>query len=91
MISSFFKTRKIKQFNFSARYYNEEKEERENRIAQIKAEMSGQNSPNYRPRINFKSEWTANKYATGHQKKSNIRLLISIAIVSLIVYLILFH
>lgn len=91
MISSFFKTRKVKQFNFSARYYDEEKEERDNRIAQIKASVNKSSSSNYRPRINFKSEWTANKYASGHQKKSNIRLLISIAIVSLFVYLLLFY
>ena len=91
MISSFFKTRKVKQFNFSARYYDEEKEERDNRIAQIKTSVNKSSSSNYSPRINFKSEWTANKYASGHQKKSNIRLLISIAIVSLFVYLLLFY
>ena len=90
MISSFFKTRKIKQFDFSARYYDEEKEEREKRIAHIKAEMGEKNSDSYRPRVSFKTEWSANKYASSHKKKSNIRLLLSIALVSILVYLLLF-
>lgn len=92
MISSFFKTRKPKQFSPIPRYYNAEKEEFEKRIAEIKAEVnqSGQGSfSQHRP--NLKAKWTAHKKTSHYNKKSNLRLIVIAALLFAISYYLLFQ
>lgn len=91
MISSMFKTRRNKQFNFTPRHYNEDKEDFKNRYAQIEAEMNGESSfqaGGFRP--NLKAKWQSNKKTTSYSSKSNIRLIIIATLLFFICYYILF-
>ena len=81
MISSMFKTRKNKQFNFIPRHFNEDKEEFDGRYAQIEAEMTGKSNlkaGSFRP--NLKEKWQSNKKTSSFSQKSNVRLVIIAAI-----------
>lgn len=89
MALKFFHTPKNRQFNFKPRYYDEQKEDLENRIEQIKREL-GQNDPN-----NDKKTYTSNikgrmkgtlRRTRNTQQKSNIRLILIIIVLSLVAY-----
>lgn len=90
MISSFFKTRKAKQFNFQARYYDETKEDLKERYERIKSEMEGSGTMSNPRQIDFKSQWKARKKTSNFEAKSNFRLLFIFAILCAICYYILF-
>mgnify|MGYP001071293838 CR=1 FL=1 len=90
MISSFFKSRKAKRFDFKARYYDEDKEEMEERIARIRSELEGsKGSATYR-RADFKSQWNRRKKTSTFEKKSNVRLLIIVAVLCALSYFLLY-
>lgn len=81
-----------KQFNYSPRYWDQEKEEREGRIRQIKAEM-GIDVPSDPNRTTIKrgSFRQARQQAkTKASRSSNIRLAIILAVLLLLAYLLFF-
>jgi len=93
MALKFFYTPKNRQFNFKPRYYDEQKEDLENRIEQIRREL-GQNDPN-----NDKKTYSANikgrmkgtlRRSRDTQQKSNIRLILIIIVLSLVAYYVFF-
>ena len=90
-ISSITRTRKPKQFNFSTRYYDEEKEEFQARVAEIEARVTGKSD--YKSSVSvtgFKDKWKNNQKTQGFEKKSNIRLLVIIGILLVASYWILY-
>lgn len=95
MIGKFFHLPKNKQFNVPYRYYNPDKEEMADRKVRMKSElgMSDKNevSENYRPNIKGQFRRTTgnvSKSVSEAKRRSNIRLMIIIAVLCLIVYLI---
>jgi hypothetical protein len=93
MALKFFHTPKNKQFNFTTRYYDEQKEDLENRINQIKREMGyTDEQANEKPYAsNIKGRIRENIRKSRHaNQSSNIRLLIIIAILSLVAYFLFF-
>lgn len=92
MISSMFKSRRNKQFNFTPRHFNEDHEDFKSRYAQIEAEVTGKSSlssGSFRP--NLKEKWQNNKNTTNHSKKSNVRLIVIAGLLFFICYYILFN
>ena len=90
MISSFFKTRKAKRFDFKARYYDEEKEEMEERYARIRSELKGSDAGGGFRRADFKSQWNKRKKTSTFEKKSNLRLVLIFAILCALSYILLY-
>lgn len=91
-ITSFTKTRKIKPFSFTPRYYNQEKEEFKNRYAAIEAKINGSSSNDGSPSFTgFKDKWKQKKNTSNFEKKSNIRLAVIITILFGLCYWILFN
>ncbi len=90
MISSFFKTRKTKQFNHIPRYYNEEREDFKNRYAEIEAEVLGERNSEIRFRPKLKEHWRRNQKTTPMYSKSNVRLILIAALLFCTCYYILF-
>ncbi len=95
MIGKFFHLPKNKQFNMPYRFHNPDKEEMEGREVRIKSELGmtekNEVSETYRPSIKGQFRRTtgnASKTVSEAKKRSNIRLMIIIAILCLIVYLI---
>ena len=92
-LPSFFKTRSIKQFEFTPRYYNETKEAMEERKARIKAELNrDSNASAYNTdhlRGNLKQQWKSNKNTTTFTQKSNTRILVILAALIGLAYLVL--
>jgi len=89
MAMKFFHLPKSKQFNYKPRYYNEQKEELENRINQIKREMGkGDLSDSKKPYIpNIKGQIRGfGKRTKISRDKSNLRLILIIAILFALVY-----
>ncbi len=91
MAISFFKLPKHKQFNYIPRYYDERKEELNERIKQIELEMGVRNpDKNYVPKIKGQIR---NQYYRNikERKQSNLRLIIILIALFLIAYLIFFQ
>ncbi len=89
MIKSIFKLPKYKQFNYEPRYYDPIKEEREERIRQIKLEMglldeNSQNKGDYRSRI---AGGFRRKTQSAQDRQTVITRLIIVAILSLVLYM----
>ncbi len=85
----FFNTPKARQFSYPARYYDEEKEKREQRKKELG--LAGTET-----KSDFRSEldkgWQRFKAGErGRQKKANMSVLIYIAIVIILVYIIFFR
>ncbi len=86
----FIKLPGYKQFDYSPRYWDPEKEEREQRIRQIKHEM-GVDMPSYPNRTTIKRgsfRHAKQKAKVKASQNSNIRLLIILAVLFLIAYFI---
>jgi hypothetical protein len=90
MISSFFKSRKPKRFDFKARYYDENKEEMEERYARIKSELEGSENIGAYRRTDFRSQWTKRKKTSTFERKSNLRLVLIFAILCALSYILLY-
>ncbi|OFX88345.1 MAG: hypothetical protein A2W99_07695 [Bacteroidetes bacterium GWF2_33_16] len=93
MALKFFHTPKNRQFSFKPRYYDEQKEELENRIKQIKRDLGQSNGiggeKSYTP--NIKGRFRSNLRRTSDaNKNSNIRLIIIIIALALIAYYLFF-
>jgi hypothetical protein len=85
----FFHTPKPKQFHYSARYYDEEKDRIEQRKKALGLESDG-DSGDLRSRIS--SGWNKFKKTDRRtQKKANISVLVYIFVVILLIYLIFFR
>ena len=83
---TFFRTPKPKQFNYPARYYDAEKERREQRRRELglsdeKADFRSQVSNNWR---RFK------RHDTQRKKKAEISVLVYLLIVAVLIYFIFF-
>jgi hypothetical protein len=95
MIGRFFHTPKAKKFHITPRFYDPDKEEREERERRIKEEMGifdkiSVSSKSYRPNIKgqFRTMQPGNSKTTEKARKtSNTRLIFLILILSLIFYL----
>ena len=93
MALKFFHTPRNKQFSFKTRYYNEQKEDFENRIEQIKREL-GQSEPMngskpYTPNIKGRMRGSMRRSRESN-RKSNIRILFIIIILALVSYYLFF-
>ena len=89
-IPRFIKLPRHKQFNYSPRYWDPEKEEREDRIRQIKAEM-GIDVPSDPNRTTIKRgsfRQASQRTKVKATRSSNIRLLIILAVLLMLGYLI---
>lgn len=51
MLPNFFRTYKNKQFNYMPLYYNQQKEEIEERVRRIESELQGKSTGTYKPGI----------------------------------------
>jgi hypothetical protein len=95
MISKFFYTPKPKQFHISPRFYDPDKEERDDRVQRIKDELGivdekKDREGSYRPRIKgqFRNQdaWQA-KSSEPARRSQNKRLLYLFVILALVFYL----
>jgi hypothetical protein len=95
MIGRFFYLPGTKKFNITPRYYDPDKEEREDRERRIKEEMGiayekKDDLKNYRPNIKGRFRMGQNgltKSSENARRASNRRLIILIMILALIMYL----
>lgn len=96
MIGRFFHVPSSKRFNITPRFYDPDKEEREERERRIKEEMGifeekKDNGKPYRPNIKgqFRTAQSGGHSKTSEQarRKSNTRLIVLIMLLSLIFYL----
>ena len=90
-IPSFFRTPKPKPFNYIPRYYDEQKEDLEERIRNIEIEMGVKKGEAYRPTI--RKGQMSNYFRRKQkrvQKHSNIRLVVIVLILLLISYFLFF-
>lgn len=82
----------IKQFNFSPRYYNESKEEMEERYRRIKAELEGESTLRTGSHgISLKDKWLRNKNTSNFEKKSSVRLVFIVLLLLALCYFILYY
>jgi len=95
MLSSFGKfsgkTAKIKQFSFTPRYYDEDKERLKDRYAQIEAELKGKSGFRSSASGNLRDRWQRNKKTSNFEKKSNVRLVFIITILVALCYWLLYY
>lgn len=88
-MAKFFHLQKAKRFNYQPRYYDEAAEQRKEReeriIKEVEAERQGKPT-----RISKESMANYIKMARKTQKKSNIRLLVILALLLLIFYVFFF-
>jgi len=92
-IPRFIKITGHKQFNYSPRYWDPEKEEREERIRRIKQEM-GIDMPSDPNRTTIRRgsfRQAAQKTKVKATRSSNIRLLIILAVLLLLAYLLFYR
>jgi hypothetical protein len=91
-IPRFIKLPGHKQFNYTPRYWDPEKEAREERIRQIKQEMGIEvpSDPN-RTTIRRGSFRAAQKHKQKASRSSNIRLLVILAVLMFLAYLIFYR
>lgn len=90
-MGNFFYTPKPKKFEIKPRYWNPEKEEREARERRIKAELGKEDGDStYVPHIKgeFRKGLSKGKWSAGSEqrRRSNVRVLIIIAIIVALVY-----
>ena len=80
MIGGFFKTRKPKKFEFSARYYDSDREDFEKRVRAAKWEAE-----NPELAANFSDKWRQNSRLE-ERKRSNRRVMIIAGVLLMIAY-----
>jgi hypothetical protein len=91
-LPSFFRIREPRRFNYQPRYYDEQKEDLEQRIRQIEQEMGVDHGEAYIPKI--RKGQMGNLYRRRRkklQRQSNIRLAIIFIFLILISYLLFFR
>ena len=92
-IPRFIKLPGHKQFNYTPRYWDPEKEAREERIRQIKQEMGMEvpTDPNRTTIRRGSFRTTGQKHKVKANRSSNIRLLIILAVLLFLAYLIFYR
>lgn len=91
LFSSFARNRKPKQFHFHTRFYDERKEELENRYAEIEAELTGKKkgfNKGFTP--NFRKHWESNRKTSSYKRKSNVRIVFISILLFFLFYWIIF-
>lgn len=86
MLPKFFRTYKHKQFNYMPLYYNQQKEELEERIRRIESEIQGKPTGEYKPGIikgSFKHLHSLRKKS---DRFSSLRLILIVIILLALVY-----
>lgn len=89
----FFHTPRNKSFNFAPRYYNEQKEEFEGRVKQIKREMGISDENSDQPFVSGIRKGSMRGYlrkSAEHKRKSGIRFVVILAVLFTIVYFLLY-
>ena len=89
-IPRFFKLPKYNEFNYIPRYYNPEKEAREERLKKIKQELGQSDDINYVPNIKGKIR-SYRRSAAKEKRVSNLRLLIIFIFLMLAFYYLVFY
>jgi len=91
-LPSFFRTPEHRSFEFRPRYYDENKEKREERERNIKRDLGiDLDDHNYTPRLTRGSMRGYINKSRAAQKQSNLRLFVIAGILVLIVYLLFFR
>ena len=91
-LPTFFNQSKYKRFHYSPRYYDEQKEDLEQRVRQIEAEMGIDHGKAYVPKIRKGQMGSyVNKYRKRQSRQSNLRLFVIILILSLGAWLLFFR
>ena len=89
----FFYTPKNKKFNFKPRYYDEQKEDLEKRVEQIKREMGISDDDPNKPYVSTIRKGQMRGYlkkTTKQKRQSSSRLLIILIVLIIIVYFLLY-
>ena len=86
MLPKLFRTYKNRQFTFMPRFYNQQKEELEERIKQIEKEVQGEKSEGYSGNIMRGSFRRAYQRRSSANRYSLLRIVIIIAILLALVY-----
>ena len=86
MLPKLFRTYKNRQFTFMPRFYNQQKEELEERIKQIEKEVQGEKGGGDTGKITRGSFRNAYKQRSSANRNSLLRVVIIIAILLLLVY-----
>jgi len=82
---------KHKTFEYTPRYYNEQKEELQERVKKIEREM-GVKSPDYKYVPNIKGQIRPHyNRATAEKKQSSLRLILILVILFVLAYLLFFR
>ena len=88
----FFYTAKNKRFNYQPRYYDEQKEELENRIKRAKQELGlSEDDDTYIPNIKGQIRSGYRKKSRAARQKTGMRMIIILAILALIFYFLLYY
>jgi hypothetical protein len=93
MAIRFLHTPKNKQFNFKPRYYNEQKEELDRRVEQIKKEMGFSDDDPQKPYVSSIKKGEMRGYFKKNveqKRKSSLRFIIILIILFAIVYFLLY-
>lgn len=88
MLPKFFRSYKHKQFNYMPLYYNQQKEELEERVKRIEGEIQGKPSGDYKPGIIKGSFRHLHSMRKRSNKVSSIRLILILLILIALLYLI---
>lgn len=83
---SFFKLNKNKQFQYIPRYYNEEKEQFDERVKRIEQELGVKVEGSYVPNIKGRMK-SPNSQRIHGKKKANIRIFIIFLVLVILAYL----
>lgn len=86
MLPKFFRTYKHKQFNYMPLYYNQQKEELEERIKRIEGELKGETTGEYKPGIIKGSFRHLHSMRKKTNRASTFRLMLIIIILLALVY-----
>lgn len=86
IFNNFFKTAKHKQFEYSPRYYDQQKEELEQRIKAIKGEQNSEGEITKYRLENFFQKRRSSSFAQKQKRQSNLRLVLIIIILGILVY-----
>jgi len=93
MAIKFFHTPKNKKFNYSPRYYDEQKEELEKRVEQIKREMGVSDDDPDKPYVSSIRKGQMRGYLkkkSKQQRRSTARLVIILIVLILLAYFLLY-
>ena len=84
-------SRKAKPFSFTPRYYDQDKEEMQQRYQRIEAELTGNRSLNGGLNYSLRDKWQRNKKTSNFEKKSNTRLVFIVIILFALCYWMLYY